>query len=327
MKVGRIGIPIRKEDIPFSDMYITQKYLGILKLPTLVNNPLREDKHPSLSIFINRLNNIGLKDFSTGEYFSLYSFLEKLWNCNRREVYKRILNDTPTNTLKKIKLTKPKLSKLTNLKVKIRDFKKEDYEYWDSYGISKEFLKFFNVHPISHIILEYENHNIISKASELAYVYIENKDNNITIKIYQPFASRENKFKNNHNNSVWDLWNNLPKKGDKLIITSSRKDAMCLWSNLGIPSICMQSESVKPNPKVIQELKDRFKEVYVLYDNDYSNPDNPGQSYANLLCKDYHLHNIFIPSEYQSKDPSDLYKKVGKEEFIKIISNLLTSKN
>lgn len=254
------------------------------------------------------------------------NFMMEYYRCSRQELY-QLLNSKTTKPIKKLKSKKKGLSKLVDLKVKIRDWNKEDIEYWESYGISLEYLKYFSVFPISHIIMEYATDNVVSIPHKLSYVYVEFKDNKTSLKIYQPLAQRENKFKNNHNNSVWDLWNCLPDKGDKLIITSSRKDAMCLWANLGIPSICMQSESTSPKPQVMQELKERFNTIYVLYDNDYSNSANPGQFFGNKLAQDYNLINICIPTELESKDASDLYKNKGKEAFIEIINNLLTSQN
>lgn len=321
--IGKARLSISRSDISMSEVDIASIYLGIQKLPCLINNPLRDDKNPSLGVFTKDMVSVGFKDFATGKSYTLFNFLSELWGCSRYDVLERLYKDTQgTTKLKATKIKKVKYSHLTDLKVKVRDWEDWDIEYWNNYGIEFNFLKQSNTYPIEYIILQYGENSLISKADKYAYVYVEFKDGNTSLKVYQPYASRENKFKNNHNNSVWDLWDKLPEKGDKLIITSSKKDSMCVWSNTGIPCTNMQSESVMPKESVIAELKSRFKDIYVLYDNDYTKVGNPGQTYALKICNEFDLKNIKIPDEYESKDPSDLYKNHGKEIFNEILIKL-----
>ena len=88
---------------------------------------------------------------------------------------------------------------------------------------------------------------------------------------------------------------------------------MCLWYNLGIPSMSLQGEGYIPKPQVMKQVLNRFKNVYLWYDNDFSHTnDNPGQDNAKKLIEMYPaLHNIYIPTELEAKDPSDLVKKYG----------------
>jgi hypothetical protein len=126
------------------------------------------------------------------------------------------------------------------------------------------------------------------------------------------------KWLSKHDRSVWDLWKQAfmwaEKKSDEsVIITSSRKDAMCLWENLGIPAMSLQGEGYVPKPQVMKQVFQRFKKVYLWYDNDFSHEaDNPGQENAQKLVEAYpELINICIPEDYFSKDPSDLVKNHG----------------
>ena len=66
---------------------------------------------------------------------------------------------------------------------------------------------------------------------------------------------------------------------------------MCLYA-AGYHSIAMQSEMQIPDEKLISELTQRFKTIEILYDNDYSKADNPGQSMAKILCDLYGFNNI-----------------------------------
>ena len=144
----------------------------------------------------------------------------------------------------------------------------------------------------------------------------------MSLKIYQPYSTNF-KWMSKHDASVWDLWTKIPEKGDKLIITSSRKDALCLWANTGIPSLSLQGEGYIPKEKVINQLKDRYKKIYVFYDNDFKNEVNNGRNYGKAIADKFDLQQIEIPTEYKSKDPSDLYKNWGKEVFLNVINSLI----
>lgn len=59
----------------------------------------------------------------------------------------------------------------------------------------------------------------------------------------------------------------LPKTGDYLVITKSLKDVMTLY-NLGIPAIAPISENCFLSEAQYHRLKERFKHIILLYDND-----------------------------------------------------------
>ena len=148
----------------------------------------------------------------------------------------------------------------------------------------------------------------IIPADKYAYAYIERKDGIVSIKIYQPFSDTM-KWISKHDSSVWDLWTKLPESGERLIITSSRKDALCLWAN------------------VVNQLKQRFKNIYVLYDNDFKavekGEENHGRVFGKHLSDMFGLIQIEIPEFYRSKDPSDLFRDWGKEVFRTVMQSLI----
>ena len=130
------------------------------------------------------------------------------------------------------------------------------------------------------------------------------------------------KWLSKHDSSVWDLWDRLPQQGDKLIITSSRKDALCIWENTGIPTVSLQGEGYIPKEHVIQQLKDRFKTIYVLYDNDFNSDINNGRIFGRTLADKFGLTQIEIPEEFQSKDTSDLCLNWGRQTVKQVINQL-----
>ena len=141
------------------------------------------------------------------------------------------------------------------------------------------------------------------------------------MKIYQPFSERM-KWLSKHDSSVWDLWDRLPEKGNKLIITSSRKDALCIWENTGIPAISLQGEGYIPKEHVVQQLKDRFEIVYVLYDNDFNSDINNGRVFGETLSRKFNLRQIEIPTEWRCKDTSDLCYNWGRDIVKQVITEL-----
>lgn len=304
-----------------SDDEVVSKYLGINSVPVIMLSPLRKDKNPSLSIFRLPDGNIGYKDFGTGEKGIIYDLLSKLWNISIKQVYRRIIDDySPSNTLiNKTKRQRKLRKSCTTLNVKIREWRDWDLEYWNKYGISKEWLEYAEVYPISTLF--FNNDKTTIPAEKYAYVYVERKDNKVTLKVYQPYSERF-KWISKHNSSVWDLWTKIPITGDKLIITSSRKDALCVWSNSGIPSLSLQGEGYIPKESVINELKNRYKDLYILYDNDFQSDINHGRLYGKHLSELYNLKQIEIPDEYRSKDPSDLCMNYGREVVRDVILQL-----
>lgn len=320
---GSDSTSIEKVNDLYSDFDIAHKYLGITCVPEVINSPLRQDNNPSLGLFINnRTNSLWFKDFGSGEKGSLYDLLAKMWNVSKDKVYDRILEDMPAPALIRKHGVKVYRKSAGKVEVRVREWRDYDIAYWDSYGISLPWLKFGEIYPISHIILTKNGHSYPIPAEKYAYVYVEMKDGIVSFKIYQPY-SKEYKWMSKHDSSVWDLWTKIPEKGDKLIITSSRKDALAIWSNTGIPALSLQGEGYIPKEHVVQQLKDRYNKVYVLYDNDFQSEENHGRMYGKMIAEKFNVTQIEIPEKWESKDPSDLVKNHGREILREVIYKLV----
>ena len=328
MSIAALPPSILLEDIfEFTtEVEIISYYLNLSEIPCLIKSPLRMDSHPSFSIYTPNGKNVKFVDFGTGEYGNCFSLLQALWNLSFREVISRIYLDLPKitkNPTLKVNISNFQYKdlhaqglqcpKTQQLKVTIRNWQSYDLEYWESFGVSKPWLEFGKIFPISHIFIQKEGKaQTVWPAHEYAYVFVENKDNIESIKIYQPYHTF--KWLNNHDSSVWDLWEQLPASGEKLIITSSRKDALSIWENSGIPSCSMQSERQLPKKQVIEELKSRFKRVFILYDNDFNKPINTGREYGSKIAKEFDIQQIELPAELECKDSSDFCHKYGRKQ-------------
>ncbi len=110
---------------------------------------------------------------------------------------------------------------------------------------------------------------------------------------------------------------------DYLIITKSRKDALSIWANTGIPCTSLQGEGYIPKKHVVQQLKDRANKVFLLYDNDFDKDINIGREWGAKIASKFNLNQIEIPDTYMSKDASDLYKNHGADIQREVIYKLI----
>ena len=311
-----------------SEAQIVSYYLGILKVPCIINSPLRQDRHPSFGLYSPNGTEINYIDFSTRDSGTIFTLLKNMWNLDYPEVFKRICQDfskfnSKATVIKSSKcdITSQGSSSNIDMKCKVREWKDYDLEYWASYGITLPWLKYANVYPISHKIIVKDGKEFVFGADKYAYAYVEFKEGKTTLKIYQPFNKRGFKWANKHDRSVISLWTKVPKTGDKIVVCSSLKDALCLWANTSIPAIAIQGEGYGISNTAINELKRRYKEVYILLDN-----DEAGLRDGEKLSASTGFINLVLPNINGAKDVSDLYKSLeNKKRFKDIILNLFNN--
>ena len=311
-----------------SEAQIVSYYLGILKVPCIINSPLRQDRHPSFGLYSPNGTEINYIDFSTRDSGTIFTLLKNMWNLDYPEVFKRICQDfskfnSKATVIKSSKcdVTSQGSSSNIDMKCKVREWKDYDLEYWASYGITLPWLKYANVYPISHKIIVKDGKEFVFGADKYAYAYVEFKEGKTTLKIYQPFNKRGFKWANKHDRSVISLWTKVPKTGDKIVVCSSLKDALCIWANTSIPAIAIQGEGYGISDTAINELKRRYKEVYILLDN-----DEAGLRDGEKLSASTGFINLVLPNINGAKDVSDLYKSLeNKKRFKNIILNLFNN--
>ena len=301
-------------------------YLGIDSLPVLINSPLRSDTHPSFFIYSPDGNKVLYRDYATGDRGDIYSLLKNKENISFSQLIRKIAADKRllkkssegsfTVTPASGKKFAPRVPR--DLKVKVRHWQLYDIEWWKQWGISLDWLRYAEVYPISHKIVYKGGERYVIHAAKYAYVFVERKEDNISLKVYQPEVKDKRwKWDTSNNGSVVGLWTKVPETGDRIVICSSLKDALCLWSNTGIPAIYVQSETTGLSQTAQEVLRRRFRNVFICFDN-----DAPGLIDGEELALKTGFRNIVLPHFEGGKDISDLFRTKGKEEFIKIIKPL-----
>ena len=333
MAIGKTASSISKTEIfsKYSEIQVlTAVFPEITSIPCKISSPFRSDSNPSFSIYLNDEKHIMFKDFGDStSHGSLLDLLCKYWNCTFNQVFDKILElmqkQKKKGTDVEIKpkqvkvLTRKEASDLSKIQVAVRPWRDYDYEYWASYGIEKQWLKYAEVYPISHKIVTKidketgKTKKYIFTADKYAYVFVERKEGKLQIKCYQPFNKKGFKWCSSMDGSVVSLWTKIPEYGDRCIICSSLKDALCISNNLHIPALALQGEGYDMSDTAISELKRRYKQVFVSFDI-----DKAGLEDGKKLAERTGFKNI-VPDLGKEKDYSDYWKSLkDKQEFKKL---------
>jgi len=320
-----------------SDYDVFKYYIGDFKIGRAMNSPFRKDTQASFNIGYNHVTHkMYYNDYVLGGGNFIMCVMY-LFNLSYQEACNKIVmdlniqdnfnlfnvNNIPLSNKKFIRSSNQELEvfkKQTKLYAKKREWLEHDIKFWKQFGITKNTLELFNVYPVEYSMIGEK----IFKLDKYAYCFTENKDSDKTLTIYQPYSNTQ-KWTKNHDASVWYCWDNLPDEGDILILTKSRKDIMSIFENTNIPCTGLQNEKIIPKEHIINELKNRFKLIYVLYDNDFDKSINWGREFGKKLCDTYNLLQIEIPDDYKSKDFSDLVKNIGVKESVNLLNNLIES--
>ena len=295
-------------------------YLNIPVTKGLFVSPLRNDHHKTCSFFRGKSGRLYFKDFATGECLAFENVVMKKYNCDYHEALNTIAKDfglIKNQEHKKAvvinKQEKFDSDKQTFIQIEQQEFSEEELKWWNQYGITSNILKKYYVFSCKTVFL---NGCIFSQSTPKcpSYGYYFGKKEHIEQwKIYYPKRS-DYRFIGNISTRTIQGYRQLPKKGKLLVITKSQKDCMCLYS-MGIPACSPQSETQFISDTILEDLKQRFERIVLLFDADLT-----GVHYTNVLRKKYSfLIPCIIPRKYEAKDISDFYKKYGREETIKFI--------
>ena len=327
----RFGDELTIENIlkKVSSYQIFKFYCPDLEIKKVTNSPLRTDKKASAGLFVDKdtrevlYNDLGSEDFGNWIWF-----LKKLYGIEFKDVLNIVNRDMglelmgsggkyiATEQINSRIVDDVDLEKQTidlHLNVSKRNWQQHDADYWLGYGINRELLG-EETYPIySYWFNDWKS----VRAEKYAYAYDFYFDGErFRRKIYQPF-SKTNKWKTNLNGLVIDGIKSIPKSGDKLIITKSRKDRLVL-NSLGYDSISTNNESSWIPDYNFNKLSQRFEELIIFFDN-----DEAGMKFSNIFSDKYKIRRIFIPDNNIEKDIAEFRLEYGEISTKKLLNQLI----
>lgn len=306
----------------YSEETYMEYYLGIKVAKGLFCSPLRKDNTPTCSFYKNKSGELIFKDFNGSFYGNFINVVMEKYHTTYYQALKIIAEDFGISKKHINKIVRPIKESTTvfkdegpaDVRVEVKDFTKEELDWWFSYGITPNILKKFNVFSCKNIFLNGDLFKTIYKNNFMFGYYGGKKDNLELWRIYFPKQSSYRFLTNWPSKKIQGL-KQLKKEGDICIITKSMKDVMCLYS-LGISAIAPNSETLFISDAVLDKLKSTFKYIVVFYDNDEAGIQNMKK----IKKKHKDLIYFFIPRHYEAKDISDFYKTYGRDrtlEFVK----------
>ena len=301
-------------------------YLGVPIKKGLFKSPLRRDNHNTCSFFRGNSGNLYFKDFATGQCLTFEGVVMAKYNCTYHNALKIIAKDfgyIQNTNIKKQEVSEIKIQpkfeceKETFIQVEIKDFSESELKWWNSFGINEQTLKKYKVYSVKTVFINGKIYAQSTQHSPIYGYYFGKKENIEQWRIYIP-KRKEFRFIGNVSTKTIQGYKQLPEKGKLLVITKSMKDSMLL-SSLGIPAVAPNSETQFVSEKMLNEFRERFKNIVLLYDS-----DKTGVKFMNKIRKQHHdLIICMIPRKYEAKDISDFYQKYGKNKTIEGIKEYI----
>jgi hypothetical protein len=312
------------KDVPDTWMFehyckLAEKLIGQdVKINSVFNT---KDKTPSMCIFFfDKTGKYVFKDFSTGKGGSAIKMVQELFNESFGVACARVLQDYN----KYILLNNGTQHKITEFKVQSRfkvttnvkrQWTTRDKRFWEQFNIGSKLLHEFNVYPLeSYTMTKEEQGELKSLEINGLMLYGYYRNDGTLYKIYQPNV-KEHKFI-----KVKDYLQGNEQLNDEsscLLICSSLKDAMTIKS-LGVVCnfIVPDSENTVIKAEIIETLKERYKFIFTLFDNDEAGI-NAMKKYKEVYGLDY----VYFDLE---KDVADAVKVHGvdkvKEKLVPLIN-------
>ena len=310
----------------FSEEQLMEYYLHIPVKKGLFRSPLRRDKQPTCSFYRNKSGTLIFKDFATGQHLDVFDVVQSIFRCDYFESLRIIANDfgiVRDNTLHKnpgkinLNPIKIKDKEISKIQIEVQEFTDNELKWWGRYGITRDILRRFDVYSCKHVFL---NDQLFAESQQHCPIFGYYGKKYQGLELWRCYFPKRTSFRfiTNWPSKKIQGYDQLPKRGKLLVITKSMKDSMCLYS-CGITACAPNSENLFISEKVLEDLKSRFENIVVFYDN-----DRPGlYNMAKIRREHPELTYIFIPRRYGSKDISDFYKDHGRKETLNLIKTFI----
>jgi hypothetical protein len=325
-----------------SEAEIFERFLGIrVNLQKRFKNPIRKDDTPDCKFYIDTRGVLKFHDFAMGWNWDCFNLVQHLYSCSFKKSFqiiavefslqdigKNITHQSVTNIILQNRERTPRVT----YRVKRKSWDTNSLAFWKkNFDLVEEKLTQFKVSPAENLWINRGNglEEIYRWTfSDPCYVYHFGDYN------YQFYFPNRKKPLTRFIQSVADESLDLlmgefqlPLYGDLLVITKSYKDIITL-SSFDIPAVSPLGEGVIIKEEKIGDLKDRFTNIYSLFDF-----DRTGVAAAQRLKKKYNIPYLFFTNgrfgteDFGAKDFSDFQQKYGIHETIDLIQYVSTKIN
>lgn len=307
---------------------IMSKYIGQSVSQCLVSNkricnPFRRDRYPDCAFSYTTDGVLLFTDFAQGQYSGdcIKIVGLALGTDNPEIIHETIQREQSllsSSIVPYIQPTRKKTTLLTPIETEHCELTLQEYLWWEAGGVSKTQLVKFHVDRVKKA---YINGELYYRYCVLPCYDYQWTDPSMHT-LYKPKSTKQFKFRSNVRREdmkrfILYGWEQLPANGEISFITSSNKDCMVL-DHLDYPAIAFNSEIV-PFTEIIQILQNRFKTVYLFYNNDI-----PGIQNTTSFVTKFNLPALCLPPG--PKDPFDFVKKYGLKELDRWIKQQLDQK-
>jgi 5S rRNA maturation endonuclease (ribonuclease M5) len=299
------------KDVPTT--WIFEHYLNLTEQldgqQIKIKSVFKTEKTPSMIVYMDAFTmTYKFKDFSSSIQGDAITLVQSIFSIeDRASASFKILNDYKTYLGDNKSYKQPEIKIYENYKVSdytIRHWSNFDQKYWGQYHIGSNMLEAYNVSPLEYYKMT--RTELDGTVSEITinglYLYGYFKSDGTMYKIYQP-KNVNKKFLKLGNYTQGSQQLTLTK--DYLVITSSLKDVMAFnklaFNN--VECIAPDSENTMIKESSIDKLKEKYKSICVLFDN-----DEAGINSMKKYKERYGLNYIILDME---KDVSDSIKVHG----------------
>lgn len=243
------------------------------RLGKAYRSPLREDRHPSFSLFRHKVSGrIYFKDFAE-DYGDGIAFVQALYQLNfssavekiKNEVIGQSIDDSHPRQYRQKNLTS---SVGTHISIVPRDYNKSDLAYFARYGITQDVLESYQCQPVERYQISYVDGKskityVLPASPVYAFEFITGH-----FKLYEPFADKGYKWRSNTNSEDIFGAHLLKNKEPVIFFCAGQKDTMSFHALTGLAAISLPSEMAKLTLPAYHGLKAISENLYCLFDND-----------------------------------------------------------
>ena len=316
------------DDYSLFSFYIQEE----LELYTKYSSPLRQgDEDPSFSLYYSKYKPdvIYFKDSATGKFGDVFTFLKEFLGYSMKSVLLQINSDFQLgldhedmgNFNPKVLKKRPVRKSPTTIKVTLREKESSAFiNYWNNLGISKVVRDMYYARDVEviHYINGSEHITVPARTLTISYEILGH------YKIYQPFAERKYKFRNNYLDVYVEGAMQLKFHMEFCIISKSTKECMFFRSHFDWDTVAGKSENTFITPYFMENtLKKNYKYVFIWLDNDEAGR-NAQEKYLRMYP--WLIPVVFDP-HIQHTDPTDLYWDADdKQNVLNYLENLIKTK-